>query len=38
MDDIIEELTPKNDSEAKALVIGVAVVAIVFVLMLHLCS
>lgn len=36
MNDIIEELTPQNDGEAKTLVIGVAIVAVIFVLMLRL--
>lgn len=36
MNDIIEELTPQNDGEAKTLVIGLAIVAVVFVLTLRL--
>ena len=36
MNDIIEDMTPQNDDEAKTLVIGLAVVAVVFVLALRL--
>lgn len=36
MDDIIEDMTPQNDGEAKTLVIGLAIVAVVFVLTLRL--
>lgn len=36
MNDIIEDLTPQNDGEAKTLIIGLAIVAIIFVLALRL--